>query len=69
MQKLFPKNQYRILNDKQIYGQSCNNLIFFSDIDKSMLYVYKEIQETELHNHESVNCDRCWLDSFAYSEL
>jgi hypothetical protein len=33
------KNQYRILNDRQIYQQHHTNLIFFSVIEKSLLYV------------------------------
>jgi hypothetical protein len=36
------KSQYRIFNNRQICRQPYINLIFFSDIDKSLLYVCRD---------------------------
>ena len=36
------KSQYRIFNNRQICRQSYINLILFSDIDKSLLYVCRD---------------------------
>jgi hypothetical protein len=36
------KNQYRIFNNRQICRQSYINLILFSDIDKSFIYVCRD---------------------------
>jgi hypothetical protein len=36
------KSQYRIFNNRQICRQPYINLILFSDIDKSLLYVYRD---------------------------
>jgi hypothetical protein len=38
----YRQNQFKILNDKQIYQQLYTNLIFFRDIDKSLLYIYMD---------------------------
>jgi hypothetical protein len=35
-------NYLRIFNDRQICRQPYTNLIFFSDINKSLLYVYSD---------------------------
>jgi hypothetical protein len=40
--QIISKSQYRIFNDRQMCRQPYTNLILFSDIDKSLLYVCRD---------------------------